>query len=241
MEPWGGANVAPAFLQALSERRSIQARQIIDHFRDTLGTAPILDYGCGQGVFVRALASEGFRVVGCDLSQDVTRRIDPRIFVGLDRPWSIPVGVEFDTVILLDVLEHSPDPRDFVARLRSRGARQLLVKVPLASGPLFIAAKAMAWAGYPGVLENLFLVGDVAPHEVYFTARGLRGLLASVGFQSVSHFSLGEVGRELPSRVRDLPPSWRLTRSALTGVGRVVEYLAPVWPDTAVFLFREAG
>lgn len=236
-EPWQSAGVTPTFLQALSERRAIQSRQVIDRFRHALDDGRILDYGCGQGVFVNDLVSHGFDVIGCDLSREVTGQIDRRRFIGLDEPWILPAEFDFRTVILFDVLEHSPNPVGLVGQFRDHGARRLLVKVPLASGPLFTAAKALAHAGYRGVIERLFLVGDVSPHVLYFTPNGLSLLMESAGFRLTSRLSLAEVGRELPARVREIPRSWKLLSSLLSGLGQAAEYLSPRWPDTTVFLF----
>lgn len=236
-EPWHFAEVTPRFLEALSERRAVQSRHIVDRFRDTLGAGDILDYGCGQGVFVSALAAQGFRAVGCDVSRVVTAGIDPHRFIRLDEPWSIPAGCDFTTVILFDVLEHSPDPAGFIGRLREHGAAHLLVKVPLASGPLFMIARMMARIGYEEIIEKLFLVGEAAPHTSYFTSEGLSRLLANAGFRLAGSLRLAEVGRELPCRIRELPPSWRLVRPVLSGLGWLAEYLSPLWPDTSVFLF----
>jgi SAM-dependent methyltransferase len=232
--------VTPEFLRALRERRSVQAGQIVEYFTDALRSGPVLDYGCGQGLFVGALAARGFEVVGCDVSREVTDGIDPRRFVPLDEPWSIPQGLGLGSVSLLDVLEHSADPARFLRQLRERGARHVLVKVPLATGPLFKIAKAIAHVGHVATIETLFLVGEVAPHALYFTQRGLVRLLERAGFLLASRLSVAEVGADLPSRIRGIPAPPKMTVSILSALGMLMERVSPLWPDTRVFLFDRA-
>lgn len=237
-EPWNSAGVSDAFLQALAARRAIQSEQIILHFRKTLAAGPVLDYGCGQGIFLKALAERGFNASGCDMSRTVTGQIDPRFFHPLSRPWEVPESLVLSTVVLLDVLEHNPDPRNFLETLKAHGARRLIVKVPLASGPMFKMALLFAKAGRPDALERLFLVGDPVPHYVYYTAHGLQQLFHRSGFRLESRLNLAEVGRELPVRVRSIPPGWLAVSALLRGFGRVVEMASRWWPDTSVFLFE---
>jgi SAM-dependent methyltransferase len=237
VEPWHSVDVSPTFLKALGERRLIQAGQMIDHFKRALEDGLILDYGCGQGVFVKALVSRGFNAMGCDLSREVTGGIEASRFIALERPWDIPMGIDFGTVVLLDVLEHSPNAPQFLARLKARGARHILVKVPLAGGPVFLAAKGMSRLGSATLMEKLFLVGDVSPHRLYFTSRGLIRLFEKEGYRLVSRLSFAEIGKELPRRIRQIPPSWKSVSPLVSGVGFFAELLSPVWPDTAAFMF----
>lgn len=203
-EPWHSVDVSPAFLQSLAERRAIQSRLIIRHFQRTLADGPILDYGCGQGVMVKALTDQGFHVMGCDLSFEVTGAIDRGRFITLREPWSLPDGIDFRTVLLLDVLEHTRDPATFIAQLKDRGAQHFLVKVPMAAGPIFLLAKTLALLGSPDMIEKLFLVGDVFPHLLYFSAEGLARLFERSGFRFCSRLPMAEIGGELPRRIRQI-------------------------------------
>src|ERR1700730_7691220 len=49
---WKSQTITPTFLKALSDRRSVQSKDIIRRFKSILEPVPILDYGCGQGIFV---------------------------------------------------------------------------------------------------------------------------------------------------------------------------------------------
>lgn len=100
--------------------------------------ARILDVGCGNGAFIRALASRGFTkcagvdpfatelsAPGIELTAETIERFAPR------RRW--------DLIMFNHSFEHVPDPRASLAaaarRLAKRG--RILLRMPVADSPLF--------------------------------------------------------------------------------------------------------
>lgn len=233
--PWKDLEVPEEFVGALRQRRLRQATEILERFPE-LRTGSVLDYGCGQGAFVSTAAQAGVDIVGCDLDVHAPGRLveDDRL-IELPAPWAIPDGT-WRTVTLLDVLEHHPDPASFLDALPGE---QLLVKVPLATGPLAKAARVTARAGSPALLDALFLVDDVSPHEVLFSSRGLVAVAERAGWQLVRTHRLADVGTELPDRLRMSGP-WRspLLRPLVAGAGGATALLAKAWSDTEVSLFQ---
>ena len=98
--------------------------------------ATILDLGCGTGGILAGLAGE-YQCRGLDPSAQaisLARRRYPRVAFQQCHPSRIfDEGVaEADLVLLLDVLEHLPDPAPALARLvsRLRPGSHLLITVP---------------------------------------------------------------------------------------------------------------
>ncbi len=157
--------------------------------------------------------------------------------IELTEPWQVPTG-SWDTISLLDVLEHHPDPRAFLATMPSR---RLLVKVPLADGPLAAAARWRRALRHFGLLEALFLVDDVSSHEVLFTATGVQNTAERAGWRLVRTARLADVGSELPDRLRlDGALTSRGLRPVVAAGGATVAGLARLWSDTTVFLFERS-
>ena len=81
---------------------------------------PILEIGCGTGVVVDHLMQRGWDITGCDLADasPATPEVAPRLHLGADA-FELPEAVRTPVrgIMLLDVLEHLPEPADFVARL----------------------------------------------------------------------------------------------------------------------------
>ena len=69
----------------------------------------VLDAGCGNGVYLRALAARNVRAVGCDLSAGMLRAAGHTAVVNADVA-ALPVGDgTFDVVLAAHMLYHVPD------------------------------------------------------------------------------------------------------------------------------------
>ncbi len=173
---------------------------------------PVLDVGCGGGLFLRMLGERGYAGVGLDISRDAAaitwRGGTPAVCGRLDE--TPLAGGSFAAVTMFHVLEHLSDPRPYLdaarALLAPRG--RLIVQVPNADCWQFRLLGA-AWTGV-----------DVPRHLVDFRARDLQALLEACGFRVLrrKHFSLRDNPAGLASslapsldpmarRVRGIPES----------------------------------
>jgi SAM-dependent methyltransferase len=97
--------------------------------------ASIVDVGCGWGINLQALESNGYRAAGIDASRQILDLIDrpERHLVQADLTQRLPDDYEeYDGGLMLDVLEHLDDDRaalQGVAPLIRRGGT-LIVSVP---------------------------------------------------------------------------------------------------------------
>ena len=233
-KPWDETYLPSAFVAALKGRRDRQASEVVKMLRDAGASSPVLDYGSGQGAFLAALDATGMDAWGCDLDVDVPMGSNTRNpIIKVQEPWQIPNG-DWGTVVMLDVLEHHPDPGAFLDTLK---CRHLLLKLPTATGPAAAVARLAARLGRSGPLEQLFLSGENAPHYWLATQRGLQSLAASKGWKIVSQRRLPEVGRELPDRIRPTVNGF-VRRSLMTIVGVATAAVGPVWSDTTLVLLE---
>ena len=232
--PWDDSYLGDDFVRALRGRRERQAATIADLLEREGAPEPILDYGCGQGVLVAHLLAAGVDAWGCDLDPGAPAvAVEASHLQQLDEPWGLPAG-RYETVVMLDVLEHHPDP---VAFLRALPGRHLLLKVPSAKGPAAVAARSMARVGRAGTMDKLFLVGEHAPHRWLATARGLATIGARAGWERRWGGSIVEVGRELPDRIRPRPAS-AAVRAVLAGAGAVAGTVGRLWSDALLAYFE---
>ncbi len=85
------------------------------------GLAPgmrVLDAGCGNGAYLRALAGYPVRAAGCDLSAGMLRTV-PHLALFCADVAALPVGDgAFDVVLAAHMLYHVPDRRAAVRELR---------------------------------------------------------------------------------------------------------------------------
>ena len=177
----------------------------------------VLDVGCATGFFLEVAASAGWDVYGAEFSrfaaERARRRFGDRICYGQIKDASYPESF-FDAVTLFDLLEHVPDPREFLIEVRRvlRPGGALLAVMPDA---VSLSARLMGrhWSHYS--MEHLH----------YFSPETATRLLSESGFaihcvesarKSLNlSYVCGQIGRQAPefakkalSTADALLPAW---------------------------------
>ena len=153
--------------------------------RSSGARGPLVDVGCGGGLFLAMMRQRGFPVIGLDFSREAAgiawrrQRVPAVCAVLTEAPF--PAGA-CAAVSMFHVLEHLEDPRAYLeaaGRMLAADGR-LIVQVPNAASWQF-RLLGRAWNGL-----------DVPRHLFDFRASDLERLLASCGFEVVrrKHFSL---------------------------------------------------
>ena len=92
----------------------------------------VLDLGCGLGGYTKALADRGLEARGIDVSPEYVERarslgVEADLYDGVTLPFE---DGRFDTVAMLEVLEHLEDPAALLREARRVARRGVLVSVP---------------------------------------------------------------------------------------------------------------
>jgi 2-polyprenyl-3-methyl-5-hydroxy-6-metoxy-1,4-benzoquinol methylase len=141
------------------------------------GRGRLLDFGCGQGKFLRRMHSLGWDVTGIDFSEKAIRSVVASglraVHGTLPHP-ELATG-SFDVVTLRHALEHVPDPRDTV-----RQAWELLN----AGGLLLVAVPNFdAWE--IDRFKELAMGVDLPRHLTHFTPRTLEAMMRAEGLGQI--------------------------------------------------------
>jgi 2-polyprenyl-3-methyl-5-hydroxy-6-metoxy-1,4-benzoquinol methylase len=121
------------------------AQQLVNNFMRSIlatvqqaGSIEVHEIGCGEGHILGVLATNNFKVRGCDISVEslaVARSESTKR--GLDIPLQIrsiydlnPVQDSAETVLCCEVLEHLTDPEAALKKLISIAQKDLIVSVP---------------------------------------------------------------------------------------------------------------
>lgn len=140
----------------------------------------ILDIGCAYGTQLALAAELGWEAWGVELSDHAREiaisRHGDKVQV-VEDIGSLP-RIEFDLVVIFDVLEHLPKPYEMLIQLMSQGIvgkkTQLVITTPNArSADALNDPEDWAYRHPPA-------------HLVYFSAKSLRHLIATLGGQDIS-------------------------------------------------------
>jgi SAM-dependent methyltransferase len=135
---------------------------------------PILDFGCGSGVLLRALRAAGVEVLGIEIARPAIResiRSDVAPFITLyDGAFPLPYGSgQFESVIATEVIEHVPDYWTALAEIARICRTSFAITVPdMSCIPIGRGRGFVPWHLLEGTHVNFFshhsLGRALAPH-----------------------------------------------------------------------------
>ncbi len=140
----------------------------------------VIDLGAGPGDIAQALVDKGCDVTVVDIHEP--ERDVPGVHVilqDLNDPFTFNVA-EYDTILLLDVIEHLVDPEDFLARLRAQFDHRSIRLVLSTPNIAFIAQRLSLMFGQFNYGESGILDRT---HTRLFTFRSIRHLVRDAGFR----------------------------------------------------------
>jgi 2-polyprenyl-3-methyl-5-hydroxy-6-metoxy-1,4-benzoquinol methylase len=148
----------------------------------------VLDLGCAGGDFASRLKERGNRVVGVDQHPPEPSRLSvfeefvpARLDRGLDEVTPRLGGRSFDRVLLLDVLEHVPQPEQLLEECKPLLRPGGLAVVSLPN----VANITIRWSLLVGRFEYTERGILDRTHLRFFTRRSARRLLREAGYEIV--------------------------------------------------------
>jgi SAM-dependent methyltransferase len=144
--------------------------------RDSTAQGPLLDVGCGGGLFLGLMRERGHRIVGLDFSPQAAaiawrRQQVPALVGDLER---VPLRPgSFAGLTMFHVMEHLYDPRAYlrIARELLAPDGRLIVQVP----------NAASWQAR--LLGSAWNGADIPRHLVDFRAGDLARMIEDAGFE----------------------------------------------------------
>lgn len=219
-------------------------RFVTQALRVSRAKGPLLDVGCGGGLFLGMMRERGYRVVGLDFSREAAavawRRQQTPAVVAEFASAPLRPGA-FAAITMFHVMEHLYDPGGYVAAARDLLAPdgRLIIQVPNAAS-WQCKLLGEAWNGM-----------DVPRHLFDFRDSDLQKLLEHRGFEVVrrKYFSLRDNPAGLASSLAPSldPMARRVRRVPESGGSRLAKdlvYLAMVMasvPFTAIEAACRAG
>ena len=190
---------------------------------DSTARGPLLDVGCGGGLFLGMMRQRGLSVVGLDFSAEAAgiawrRQQVPALAGDLERA-PLRAG-SFAGVTMFHVMEHLYDPGAYLAAARALLAPdgRLVVQTP----------NAASWQAR--LLGRAWNGADIPRHLTDFRASDLKKLIESAGFEVLrcKYFSLRDNPAGLASSLAPSldPMARRVRRTAESGAARLIKDLS---------------
>lgn len=190
--------------------------------RNSIAPNSLCDVGCGAGevlAHLHAALGSDVRLVGYDISPQAIalcrKRENARLTFNLGDFLSED-QVDFDVVLLLDVLEHVPDYLDFLARLRHR-ARWFIFHIPIDINVEAVLRKS----------RPMLAMRKQYGHLHYFTVETALATLADTGYSVRDYFYTWDT--EIGGRPKPKSGVKGRLRYPFTSVIYYVEKLAFRW------------
>ncbi|MCX6630141.1 MAG: class I SAM-dependent methyltransferase, partial [Candidatus Solibacter sp.] len=190
---------------------------------DSTARGPLLDVGCGGGLFLGMMRQRGLRVVGLDFSREAAgiawrRQRVPALAGDLQRA-PLRAGT-FAGLTMFHVMEHLYDPRAYL-----RAARELLAP----DGRLVVQVpNAASWQAR--LLGGAWNGADIPRHLTDFRGSDLEKMIGSAGFEVLrrKYFSLRDNPAGLASSLAPWldPMARRVRRVPESGGARLLKDLA---------------
>lgn len=177
----------------------------------------VLDFGCGNGNFVKFLISKRYNAVGFDKSKDITNHLKNNNIPFYKNEDEIP-NVYFDVITCFDVIEHTTNPAKILETLRTKLKKNgiLYITTPNAES---ISAR---------VLGNKWWVFGPEAHFVLFSLFSLKLFLSNHGFNI------------LDTNTDTLTPWFVPSERLLCRIGNKIVYLA-LLPFKSMLFARGLG
>jgi glycosyltransferase involved in cell wall biosynthesis len=142
--------------------------------------ARVLDIGAGSGGIASELLKKGCKVTIVDQHPPRVESLDVK---AIQQDLTQPLGFDvkpYEYLLLLDVIEHLPDPERFMAHLRSQFDYETKTVILTTPNVAFVAQRLMLLLGQfnygkVGILDRT--------HKRLFTFRSMRHLLHDEGFR----------------------------------------------------------
>lgn len=141
----------------------------------------ILDIGCGSGYFLKKMKFHGIDVTGLDPDINVASNSssDLKIVSGFIEDWPFEKSMNFDSITMHHVIEHSVNPVNDLKILKEKNQKfQLTITTPNTNSFLFKYFKKHHW--------HL----DPPRHLVLFNKKSAKKLLENAGYTNFKIFTI---------------------------------------------------
>ncbi|MEK7449980.1 MAG: class I SAM-dependent methyltransferase [Planctomycetota bacterium] len=172
-----------------------EGRRIIEAMADKTKAVDVLDIGCGMGFFLSLLKKENYRCYGIEISPTAADFARRHLNLNITQNTLLESGFpdnSFDVITLWYVLEHVPNPKEILQKVRHLLKKDglVIIRTPQLNVRMdqwlfrLIRLRRILPSRLTGWIEKSFLINP--PRHLYdYKADHLRRLMAQLGFKKI--------------------------------------------------------
>lgn len=137
----------------------------------------VLEIGAEKGGFLDLISTIAGEISAVDSCPDYKNILEHKGYVAYRYIWDVPPGKQYDRICLFSLLEHIPEPRPFLIRLRQSLAPggYVIIEIPSANDPLISLYDVAAFKSFY----------FQAMHPYVYSEKAARMVLTETGFEVV--------------------------------------------------------
>jgi 2-polyprenyl-3-methyl-5-hydroxy-6-metoxy-1,4-benzoquinol methylase len=176
-----------------------------------------LDIGSGIGIMLDASKETGYDPIGVELSTKLATIAVKKGHTVVNKDISeLTLERKFDTITMMDIIEHLQEPRDVLVALKLllNPGGELVVYTPNHDSLIVRVAGLFYRLGIKSPVENIF----ACTHTCFFSTRTLRNVLEYSGYKvtNVRHFNY-----DISRPGQKVSPIAKIGITALEKIGRI--------------------
>lgn len=137
-------------------RRAVEIEKIIEG-----GCKAALDFGCGNGGYLRELRKKGIvnNIIGVELDKEARTRLSNEEIAVYERLGDIDQTIKFDVVTMFQVIEHLEEPHKIIIDIKNRliDGGLLIIETPNVEDALISKYHSKSFMDFTFWSEHLFL------------------------------------------------------------------------------------
>jgi len=167
----------------------------------------ILDYGCGDGSFLRFLSKRGYKCAGVEYDSGLVQKLREQNrdiqFYTVDEFWSEQNDISFWLIFFGDVLEHLATPVEFLRKIYQKMPTGGLI---VAQGPLENNSSLnLLFRKMTSSLIGKDRIASHTPYHIFFSnAKNQEMLFSNTGFKTI-YYKVEESPWPCPSQFSAQP------------------------------------
>ena len=200
----------------------------------------ILDYGCGDGGFLRQIASLEFECVGLDYGEELISRLNEKYqeisFYTINYFWE-NVNEKFDIIHLGDVLEHLTNPQEIMNKLKQKlnPGGFFVLEGPLEDNVNLAFFFRLFYTKIKFLLKPNLVASHKPYHVLFADYKNQIKFFESLGIET-QYYKVSERAWPFNGKLKNIKGPGSLLQYLISSVSIFISFFVPHWGNRFMYI-----